>query len=138
MTLLAGFQLKRVAVAAAALACLAGVAGAQTYPLTLPAGTSAQPQRGTSPPPRVAEPGPQYPANPLYPAFPVSVTWIPAILMSDGTVWANFGNGYVQVRTACRQPRVIDSRGTRTTTRRERSEMPCYSRNAQGSLVVTR
>jgi hypothetical protein len=144
MTPSGGFQLewRRILVlAAVVLIGGAATAGAQQYPLRLPQGTSTQPQRGTSPKPRVEEPDPQYPANPLYPAHPVAFTYIPAIMMSDGTVWANFGYGYVQVRNACARPgRVIDSRGASTTSsnRRDTRDSYCYTRTSQGSLVVTR
>lgn len=136
MTLPAGFQLKATSffAAAIALALAGGVAEAQQYPLRLPQGTSAQPQRGTSAPERVRE-EPLQPNPPVGPLYPVAFTYIPAILMSDGTVWANFGYGYVQVRTACREPRVIDGRGM-PRTRSERT--PCYTRTSQGGLVITR
>ena len=124
--------------AAIALVGAAATAGAQQYPLKQPEGTSTKPQQGTSPPPRAQEPDPRYPANPLHSPVPIGFMYLPAILMSDGTVWANFGSGYVQVRRACTPPRSIDSRGKSTPTRRERVETPCYTRNAQGSLVVTR
>ena len=136
---LASRRMKKILVAtAAAVLWAAASAGAQQYPLRLPQGTSAQPQRGTSPPPRVETPAVEYPANPLYSPYPLAYTYIPAILMSDGTVWANFGHGYVQVQTACRQPRVFDSRGMQTARRRERVQTPCYTRLQNGSLVVTR
>ena len=141
----ADFQVKRIlAIAAAGVLFAAASASAQQYPLRLPQGTSAQPQRVTSPPPRAETPDVRYPANPLYPGdalftpYPVAVTYIPAVLMSDGTVWANFGYGYVQVRSACRPARVFDSRGLASARRRDRVETPCYTRNAHGSLVVTR
>ena len=126
-------------VLAAAAALLAGAsADAQQYPLRLPAGTAAKPQRGTTPPPHVEAPEAMYPANPLYSPVPIAFTYLPAIVMSDGTVWANFGHGYVQVRTACRQPRQLDSRGFDTRRRRQRETTPCYARNTHGSLVVVR
>lgn len=129
-----GTSIFAAAAAAAALVLAAGVAEAQQYPLRLPRGTSATVQRGTSAPERVREEAlrPNPPVGPLY---PVAFTYIPAIVMSDGTVWANFGYGYVQVRTACREPRVIDGRGM-PATRGERT--PCYLRTSQGGLVVTR
>ena len=143
MTPFAGFQFgwNRVGILAALLLIgSAATASAQQYPLRLPSGSTAQPQRGTSPKPKVVEPDPDYPANPLYTPFPVLFTYIPAIMMSDGTVWANFGYGYVQVRRSCARPgRVIDSRGSTTTSqRREPTDAYCYTRNTQGSLVVTR
>jgi hypothetical protein len=144
MTPLARFQFElRNILVLAAIVLIGGAAtaDAQQYPLRLPEGTSAKPQRATSPKPRVEEADPRYPANPLYPAHPVAFTYIPAIMMSDGTVWANFGYGYVQVRNACARPgRVIDSRGASTTTasRRETRDSYCYTRTPQGSLVVTR
>ena len=140
MTLLARFQLRRIFIfVAAALVGAAANAHAQQYPLSLPEGQAARPQRATSAKPKPVEAEPLYPANPLYTPFPVGVTYIPAILMSDGTVWANFGTGYVRVNQACGRPgRVIDGRGTSTSKRREPAHTPCYTRNSQGSLVVTR
>lgn len=121
--------------AAVVLTLAAGVAQAQQYPLRLPQGTSSGAQRGTSAPERVRH-EPLLPNPPVGPLYPVGFTYIPAIVMSDGTVWANFGYGYVQVRTPCRQARVIDGRGMPTTRRQEQT--PCYARTSQGSLVVTR
>ena len=140
MTLLAGFQLRRIfAFVAVAILGAAANAHAQQYPLSLPEG-SAKPQRATSAKPKPVEAEPLYPANPLYTPYPLGVTYIPAILMSDGTVWANFGYGYVRVQQACGRPgRVIDGRGTSTQRREPReSHVPCYMRTSQGSLVVTR
>lgn len=144
MTPSTGFQFGRAATIAAIAVALVGSAaeaGAQQYPLSAPQGTSVKPQRGTSPKPRVEEPDPRYPSNPLYSPTPIGFTYIPAIMMSDGSVWANFGHGYVQVHTACARPgRVIDGRGTSTsaTKRREQRDGYCYTRTEQGSLVVTR
>ena len=140
MTLLARFQLERIFLfAAVALFGAAGTAHAQQYPLSMPQGTAAAPQRGTSAKPKPVEEDPRYPSNPLYTPYPIGFTYIPAILMSDGTVWANFGSGYVRVHHACGRPgRVIDSRGMSTSQRREPAHTPCYTRNTQGSLVVTR
>lgn len=136
MTLLEGLQLKRVGIAAVALLLVtAGAAEAQPYPLRLPAGTSSTPQRATSAPERVRE-EPRLPHSPLGMAYPVSFGYIPAVVMSDGTVWANFGYRYVPVRTACQQTRVIDGRGMQTPQRGERA--PCYSRNSQGGITITR
>lgn len=65
--------------------------------------------------PRQAEPsqvvGPVY-RVPSYPRYLVAYTVLPAILMSDGSVYANFGHGYVPVRQSCARPgRVLSSSG---------------------------
>jgi hypothetical protein len=143
MTPLAGFQFevkRTLLLAAVVLIGGAATAGAQQYPLRLPEGSAAKPQRATSAKPKVEEPDPLYPSNPLYSPTPIGFTYIPAILMSDGTVWANFGNGYVQVRNACARPgRVIDGRGNSSAARRrDTRDSYCYTRTQQGSLVVTR
>jgi hypothetical protein len=142
MTPLGGFQFgakRMLLVAAVALLGATATAGAQQYPLRLPDGSAAKPQRATSPKPRVEEPEPDYPANPLYTPVPIGFTFIPAILMSDGTVWANFGHGYVHVRNACARPgRVIDGRGNTSPRRQEPRDAYCYMRTSQGSLIVTR
>ena len=39
--------------------------------------------------------------QPVFPRQPVMFTYIPAILMSDGSVFANFGFGYEPVRRSC-------------------------------------
>lgn len=147
MTLATGFQLNRVSWIVAGLSLLlAANASAQSPPLTLPRGqTARQVVKATTRPEAQRAPDPRYPANPLYPAhpfpahrgraYPVAVTWIPAILMSDGTVWADFGNGYVRVQRSCREPRVIDSRGM---PKPKPATGACYTRNSLGSLVVTR
>lgn len=142
MTLAARFQLKQFSLVFAAI-LVGSVAEAQSVPLALPNGQARPAVRATT----RAEPAPavdpRYPANPLYPAhpgyrypaYPVAMTYIPAMLMSDGTVWADFGSGYVRVARSCREPRVIDSRGM---PKSRAPATPCYSRDAYGSLVVTR
>lgn len=59
----------------------------------------------------VVVPGqPQF--SPVFPREPIAFTYIPAILMSDGTVLANFGFGYEPVTRACGGNVVINSRPT--------------------------
>lgn len=170
MTLPGGFQLKRIFLAGGlavfALSIAPGVAAAQAGGLRLPEGSASRPVvRGTT----RSEPvpvEPAYPVYPSYPAYPVAVTYIPAIIMSDGSVYANFGTGYFPVRRACptRSARVLDGRGMRTERYRQpapaqrsasaealphvqeqrRREMElaarsaCYTRNAYGGIVVVR
>lgn len=162
MTLLARFQLKRIlAVAAGITAGAAGSAAAQSAPLRLP----------DNPRPGSVVRVPSQPAQPVhhhsYPryAYPVAVTYIPAVLMSDGSVWANFGHGYLPVRRPCRQSRVLDSRGmsgrygvydspapaqqtqsaanlpsvqAQRRVAEQAAYNACYTRTGQGSLVVVR
>lgn len=123
MTLATGFRLNGAAwmAAVAASLALAGMAGAQSQPLRLPEGQSARPTvrvtLGSQPLYRNVPT--TYPAYHSYPAYPVAVMYLPAVLMSDGSVYADFGWGYRPVRRACRQSRVIDARAAH------------YSRNTQ-------
>lgn len=145
MTLAAGFQLERSILVAAFVVLGAGAGQAQPLPLTLPAGQSRATVKATTRADPTPPVDPRHPANPLYPsqpypgtrypAYPVAMTYIPAILMSDGTVWADFGSGYVRVVRSCREPRIIDSRGMPKSRSQTTS---CYMRDAYGSLVVTR
>jgi hypothetical protein len=50
----------------------------------------------------VTQPGNYYQPG-YYPGavYPVAYTTIPAVLMSDGSIWANFGYGYEPVTRAC-------------------------------------
>ncbi|MGH7678730.1 MAG: hypothetical protein ACRENU_09705 [Gemmatimonadaceae bacterium] len=64
------------------------------------------PQRGrvavAAPPPAVViTPGPQFPVQ------PVAFSFVPAVLMSDGTVWANFGFGFEPIFRPCAQPLMV-------------------------------
>jgi hypothetical protein len=51
----------------------------------------------------------------MYPRYPVAYTVLPAVIMSDGSIYANLGYGYVPVHQACAsqyvEPRVIDASG---------------------------
>jgi hypothetical protein len=44
---------------------------------------------------------PQVAPTPLYPRYPVAYTLLPAIVMSDGSIYANFGFGYEPVSRSC-------------------------------------
>ena len=104
------FQLKRLQVAglAAALAIAApqGVE-AQNGVFRLP--VSGGSRQATSPP---AAPAAQPGQAPLYPRHPIAHTVVPAVIMSDGSIYANFGFGYVPIRQSCaRAPRVLGSNG---------------------------
>jgi len=55
-----------------------------------------------------AEPADVAPASPSY---PISRTLVPAIIMSDGSVYANFGYGYELVRRRCAALPVLGSNG---------------------------
>lgn len=102
--------------------------------------------------------------GPSYPVYPIAFTLLPAIVMSDGTVYANFGFGYEPVSRACGRSRVLDGRGMSTSQRypqpapaqRTASEQnlpsaqarraaaaraaqgACYARDGYGRLVVVR
>ncbi|HJQ21268.1 MAG TPA: hypothetical protein VJ867_13050 [Gemmatimonadaceae bacterium] len=53
---------------------------------------------------------PMYPdAGPTYVAYPVAYTYIPAVLLSDGTVLANFGMGFEVVQRFCGSTYVSNS-----------------------------
>lgn len=101
---------------------------------------------------------------PVAPAYPVAFTLLPAILMSDGGIYANFGFGYEPVARACGRSRVIDGRGMRTSQRYPQQapasvtssaqnlpsvqaqrraaaragQTACYARDSYGQLVVVR
>ena len=109
--------MKSIGIATVVLALLAGLAGdasAQTRrgTFTLSTGNEGRKVVIQDPPPAHAQP-----VYPLYPAFPVAYTLLPAIVMSDGSVFANFGYGYLQVSRPCAvsTPRVLDGRGFQTT-----------------------
>jgi hypothetical protein len=160
MTLAAGFQLIRAGWILGFALLGAAPAAAQVVPLRLPEGTTGCPTvQATTRPPE-----PAYRSyDPGYAPYPVAVTYLPAILMSDGTVYANFGFGYEPVRRACRQPRVLDGRGfsreqyTHRAPNQETASaqnLPsaqaqrqaasraaysaCFTRTARGGLVVVR
>lgn len=99
-----------------------------------------------------------------YPVYPIGYTLLPAIVMSDGSVYANFGYGYEQVSRACGQGRVLDGRGMKTPLRNPQpvpapvtpsaenlpsvqaqrraasrvAHSACYARDIYGRLVVVR
>lgn len=109
-----------------------------------------------SPQPQVQDPG--------YPVYPIAYTLLPAIVMSDGSIYANFGYGYQQVSRSCGQSRVLDNRGMKTPQRypqpapapvtpsaqnlpsvqaqrraaRGVAHSACYARDTYGRLVVVR
>jgi hypothetical protein len=68
-----------------------------------------------TPPPapvRVLPANPSYPDAllpriPVQPAQPVQFTLVPAIIMSDGSILANFGFGYEPVLRSCSSPVVV-------------------------------
>jgi len=109
------FQLKASTIAKACLglvlsAPVAGVAAAQSKPTTFRAQPPASGRRIATETPRpqvtiVAvpfSPGFNQPLNQsVFPRQPVAFTLIPAILMSDGTVLADFGFGFEPVTRAC-------------------------------------
>jgi len=97
-------RLKRLDWGAVLLAAviIAAPAGAQSGgKFTLPAqgsvrqGVEARPAQTV-----VADPYNYY-RNPSYPAQPVQFTLVPAVLMSDGSIFANFGYGYEPVIRSC-------------------------------------
>lgn len=55
---------------------------------------------------------PGRPVVPRFPVFPVAYTLLPAIVLSDGTVLANFGLGYEPVLRFCGQQFVVNSSPT--------------------------
>ena len=108
--------MRNIGIATVVLALMAGDASAQTPRGTFTLRNSNGGRRVV-----VQDPAPE-PAQqvyPVYPSFPVAYTLLPAIVMSDGSVFANFGYGYVQVSRACgvSTPRVLDGRGFQTSPR---------------------
>ena len=111
----------------------------------------------------VVPPSTVFSPQPFY-RQPVVFFNIPAILMSDGTVLADFGMGYEQVSRACgntvvvqNEPRIIAgngvvlSQGSSTITTQQTvtsssrypiltsvSQTSCYSRDAYGRVFVVR
>lgn len=93
---------------ALAVAAWGGAEGQNSGRVFRPAQTGT---RQASPPIRQALPAPATPAYPsglAYPRYPVAYTALPAIVMSDGSIYANLGNGYVPVRQACAPLRVVN------------------------------
>jgi len=64
-----------------------------------------------------AHPAPAVVSNPIVISQPVAVSLMPVVLMSDGTIFANFGFGFERVARACSstlvvgQPTVVASNG---------------------------
>lgn len=77
--------------------------------------TSAAPAATQPTPAPAYPPFPGSPYSPAYPRYPVAYTVLPAVIMSDGSVYADLGYGYVPVHQACatqyQQPQIIDGRG---------------------------
>lgn len=126
MTALPGFQLKSASGIGTLLLALAASVNqlpAQTFPLRIPEGSASKPApratirvdagyRGPVHSPAYPiypsyptypgySPYHRYPVYRRYPAYPVAFTYLPAILMSDGTVFADFGYGYLPVHRPC-------------------------------------
>lgn len=71
---------------------------------TLPAQGAVRQGVEASPPQTVVVDPYNYYRNPSYPSYPVhpvQFTLVPAILMSDGSIFANFGYGYEPVIRSC-------------------------------------
>jgi hypothetical protein len=83
-----------------------------------PQGAVRQGVEARPPQPVVVDPNGFY-RNPSYPVQPVQFTLVPAILMSDGSIFANFGFGYEPVIRSCSavvvtgSPQVIGSGGVK-------------------------
>ena len=126
------FQLKASTMTKAFLALvltasLAGIASAQTKATTFRAQPQASGSRRATETPHPQQTVIVVPSSPsgfnqpfnqfVFPRQPVAFTLIPAILMSDGTVLADFGFGYEPVTRACGNavvmstPRVIAGNG---------------------------
>jgi len=77
---------------------------------------SPEPNRrvGIEAPPKPREPefGSNGFGQPVFNAQPVAIVLIPAILMSDGTILANFGLGFEPVRRSCGGTMVVNDRPT--------------------------
>ena len=89
-----------VAVAAPAAVLFAGPAEGQsrgrfTMPKTKPRVVVQKPTASR------ATTAPRYPAYPVVPAYPVAFTLLPAVILSDGRIYADFGYGYEPVSRAC-------------------------------------
>lgn len=100
------FQLKRIFVNSALwgafiLTAVATTAEAQngTWRATSTGNRPRQAVERRPAPQQVIVVQPQY--NPYYPVYPVAYTTIPAIIMSDGSIWADLGYGNYPVSRAC-------------------------------------
>jgi hypothetical protein len=109
-------------------------------------------------PPQVVVPNPH--TNPSHPSYynsapqPVAFTLVPAIIMSDGSIYGNFGFGYEPVLRSCSavvivtgQPQRIASNGTvlsnpnptrMTSTLSAPAQTACFSRDQFGRVFVYR
>jgi hypothetical protein len=93
---------------------LAGVAGAQLSGGQWRVQTGGGQRAVAAPPP--AQAVVVTPGTTVFPVQPVAFNLVPAILMSDGTVWANFGFGFEPVVRSCGtlvvgQPAVVGGNG---------------------------
>jgi hypothetical protein len=101
---------------ALALALFAGAAGAQTVFQGSPQNAGGQQGIARDPEPTVFTVNPVV-THTVFPRRAVFFTTIPAILLSDGTVVANFGFGFEPVFRSCSgavvvgEPRVVASNG---------------------------
>ena len=101
---LGSFSLKdtryAVVVAAAAAVLFAGRAEGQSRGrFTMP---KAKPRLVVQKPAASHAPvSPRYPAYPVRPVYPVAFTLLPAVILSDGRIYADFGYGYEPVSRAC-------------------------------------
>ena len=109
-------RLKRLAVGpmvVAALAFAAPLAAQNGGKFSLPAQGTGRQGVEARPQPTVVVVDPyNYHRNPSYPsqpAYPVQFTLVPAVLMSDGSIFADFGHGYEPVMRSCQQVVVVNA-----------------------------
>lgn len=97
---------------------------------------------------------PSYPIRPVPPVQPVAFTLVPAIIMSDGSILADFGFGYEPVVRSCAggstvvvQPvrrigangRVLPQSGpVQVTTLSAAAQTACFTRDGLGRVFVYR
>lgn len=85
----------------AAMLCAAPVGAQSGGKFSLPPQGAVRQGVEARPPQTVVADPYNYYRNPSYPAQPVQFTLVPAILMSDGSIFANFGYGYEPVIRSC-------------------------------------
>jgi hypothetical protein len=78
----------------------------------------------------------------MFPVQPVAFNLVPAILMSDGTVWANFGFGFEPIVRPCGavviagQPSVVASNGVLLQPSRPTYTQPVPNQQTNSQQVI--
>jgi len=95
-------------------------------------------RRAVEAPPKPREPEFGSPASfggGVFPRQPVALVMIPAILMSDGTILANFGMGFEPVRRSCGGLVVVNDRPTVVSAGGRVLSRPTYTQPVPNQVV---